>query len=128
MGSQMKREVFTERVAKGLKHWHSTARQNLPKDRSTSSRYSQRTSFSVVQDLLYLPHYEHLPSAAAMSSPASPRIQEETMQPNIPSPTAKTGFSTDDSEITEEEVLQPKIIARGSYDGEISFASTWRVH
>lgn len=124
MGSQMKREVFTERVAKGLRHWHSTARKNLSRDRSTSTRPSPRTSFSDGQTL-YLPQHDHLHSSAATSSLASPEISEETVQPDTPPPPAETSFSTN-PEITEVEV-QPKIITRGSYDGEISFASTWKV-
>ncbi|KAL6330544.1 hypothetical protein AAG906_040475 [Vitis piasezkii] len=124
MGSQMKREVFTERVAKGLRHWHSTARKNLSRDRSTSTRPSPRTSFSDGQTL-YLPQHDHLHSSAATSSLASPEISEETVQPDTPPLPAETSFSTN-PEITEVEV-QPKIITRGSYDGEISFASTWKV-
>ncbi|PIA31259.1 hypothetical protein AQUCO_05100050v1 [Aquilegia coerulea] len=38
MGSGMKETVFTERIAKGLKHWHSLARQNLHKNRSLTKK------------------------------------------------------------------------------------------
>lgn len=125
MGSQMKREVFTERVANGLKHWLSIAKENHSRDRSTSTRHSlARTSLSGLQEL-HLPQYDRLPSSLAMGSSARPEIRpEETAQSGVPPP-ARTGFSTD-PEITEEEVL-PRINTRGSYDGEISFASTWKV-
>ncbi|KAF8409176.1 hypothetical protein HHK36_005250 [Tetracentron sinense] len=128
MGSGMKTAVFTERVAKGLIHWHNLARRNLSRNRSTSTRHSSEpwptdtteTSFGDMQELC-LPEYDHLP--AVTSSPSSPEITEQTLQHNHLPPPAVMSFPTIEN---AKETAQDKIITRGTYDGEISFGTSWK--
>ncbi|KAK9285744.1 hypothetical protein L1049_024944 [Liquidambar formosana] len=130
MGSGKKTAVFTERVARGLKHWHNVARHNLSKNRFTSRKHSSDsrtidnndTSNSDMQNSC-LPKFGHLPPSAVMNPPSSPEIDEEAVQHgHTPSP-AEASFAT--AEINEEET-HPMIINRGTYDGEISFGSSWK--
>lgn len=130
MGSGKKTAVFTERVARGLKHWHNVARHNLSKNRFTSRKDSSDsrtidnndTSNSDMQNS-WLPKFDHLPPSAVMNSPSSPEINEEAVQHGHTPTPAEASFAT--AEINEEET-HPKIINRGTYDGEISFGSSWK--
>ncbi|OVA11099.1 Mlo-related protein [Macleaya cordata] len=105
MGSGMKSEVFTERVSKGLKHWHNLARQHLSRNKSPSTRQSSEpwptdtteTSWSEMQDF-GSPEHDHLPPLSVTSS-QTPKITED--------------------------VVNHKIITRETY-GEISFGTSWK--
>nr|XP_023903550.1 MLO-like protein 6 [Quercus suber]POE46307.1 mlo-like protein 6 [Quercus suber] len=131
MGSSMKTAVFTERIVRGLKNWQKNARRSLSKNRSTSSIHSLNslppdtadTSITGIQRK-NLPDYEHRPPLAVMSpSSSAPEITEqEVHSSNTPNP-AITILTT--TEITKEEA-NPVIITRGTYDGEISFGSSWK--
>ncbi|XP_050248403.1 MLO-like protein 12 isoform X3 [Quercus robur] len=131
MGSSMKTAVFTERVVRGLKNWQKNARRSLSKNRSTSSIHSLNslppdiadTSITGIQRK-NLPDYEHRPPLEVMSpSSSAPEITEqEVHSSNTPNP-AITILST--TEITKEEA-NPVIITRGTYNGEISFGSSWK--
>ncbi|XP_057954863.1 MLO-like protein 6 [Malania oleifera] len=126
MGSGMKTAVFTDRVAKGIKRWHKIARQNLYRNRCTSTRNSSDQClmerapppFSDKQKS-NLPKHGHLPPLAVLSSPHDAEITEEAAQQNH-SPTG-TVNSILNLEITEEEPNSGE-----AFDGEISFASTWK--
>ena len=131
MGSSMKKAVFTERIVRGLKNWQKNAKRISSKNRSNSSGRLLNsltsdtidTSITGTQKKNRTDH-EHLPPLAVMSpSSSATEITEEEVQPaNTPNP-AITSLST--LEITKEEA-NPMIITRGTYDGEISFGSSWK--
>ncbi|XP_068657962.1 MLO-like protein 12 [Aristolochia californica] len=101
MGSVMNKNVFTERVAKGLKYWHSLARQNLSRNESSETGQSllsnQRETSAYMRELS-LHHHDAIPATA--QSATTP-------------------------EITEEVALS-KNITRETFNGEISFATSWK--
>ncbi|KAF9588663.1 hypothetical protein IFM89_014384 [Coptis chinensis] len=105
MGSSMKATVFTEQVVKGLKHWHNLARRNLSRTKSDLTNNSSehgptdnaQTSLSDV-DLSHS-EFDHFSSPSDMGSPALESTKEAAHQ---------------------------KIISRDTYDGEISFATSWK--
>ncbi|GMY10238.1 MLO-like protein 12, partial [Fagus crenata] len=131
MSSSMKKAVFTERIVRGLKNWQKNAKRISSKNRSNSSGRLLNsltsdtidTSITGTQKKNRTDH-EHLPPLAVMSpSSSATEITEEEVQPaNTPNP-AITSLST--LEITKEEA-NPMIITRGTYDGEISFGSSWK--
>lgn len=127
MGSGMRKAVFTDTVVLGLKHWHNLARNNLSKNRFTSVEHSSdsctidTTEISIASvQKSHLLCYEHFPHS---TSTCSPEITEAAVQNNTIPKLAETSFST--PEINEEEA-NPKVITRGTYDGEISFGSSWK--
>ncbi|KAA8526334.1 hypothetical protein F0562_008463 [Nyssa sinensis] len=124
MGSSMRKAVFTKHIVKGLKNWHNLAKRNLSKNRTSSIRQPLNSwpIDSTDMKILYHPKDDNFPPLEVMTSP-SPEITEEPVQHNhTPSP-AGTSFSA--PEIVEEKT-NFKITTRGTYDGEISFASTWK--
>ena len=131
MGSSMKTSVFTERVVRGLKNWQKNARRSLSKNRSTPSIHSLNSLPPDIADTSItgiqrenVPDYEHHPPLAVMSpSSSAPEITEqEVHSSNTPNP-AITILST--TEITKVEA-NSVIITKGTYDGEISFGSSWK--
>ncbi|KAG7983703.1 hypothetical protein I3843_04G119500 [Carya illinoinensis] len=131
MGSSMKRAVFTERVVRGLENWQKNARQRLSKNRSNSSRHSPNssqfntavTSITSTQSEHLPEHDDHPPLAVISPSSYSPgNTEKEVQHGQTPNP-AITSLST--QEIMKEEANRT-IIASGTYDGEISFGSSWK--
>ncbi|ESW04755.1 hypothetical protein PHAVU_011G122800 [Phaseolus vulgaris] len=124
MGSSMRREIFTERISRGLKNWHKKAKQTLHKNNSTSSKHSDslhskggdNSARGTMQSV-------HTPDNVAVTNNPSPsnegkRIASTNNEQDTSSPST--------SEITATEEENPKIITRGTYDGEISFGSSWK--
>ncbi|KAJ7948378.1 MLO-like protein [Quillaja saponaria] len=154
MGSSMKKAVFTDHVAQGLKNWHKKARHTISANRSTSSRHSTKrklgrtlprnkstssrhstnslqsdTSETSVYEIQNAPHpeYEHMPRLMSMIPPSTAEITEEEEQKDQKDHTCNhqtTCHSTPN--VINIEEANPKIITRGTYDGEISFGSSWK--
>lgn len=144
MGSGMKRAVFTENVVQGLNVWLKNARRNLTKNNSISSH---RPSISWHSDTTDLSNTDepnkNTPEQQQQHLPTSALSMTTTAANTTTAPT--TTFIS--SDITEEEVScdghypngkqdttsmsrsnsKPKIVStRGTYDGEISFGSSWK--
>lgn len=101
MGSSMKKEVFTERVSKGLKNWHANAKRSLAPNRPNSTSPWQSISASHTVD-------------TSVSNARESEIEElET-----PSP-ADRNYGRIES--TEEKAAEPNTNTKAPYDGEISF-------
>ncbi|KAK6252879.1 hypothetical protein QUC31_014599 [Theobroma cacao] len=115
MGSSMNSAIFTESVVRGLKHWHHKAKVSLSRDESTSTKNSPNSSLpDTINALVMAAKNEHPISAISYSCN---EITEDDVQPST--------TSTPTSEISKEKAT-PKTITGGSYDGEISFGSSWR--
>lgn len=129
MGSGVNRAVFTNRVAEGLKRWHYNARRNLSKHRSISSEHSPRsmpaTADTSVRDMQKSQAEEHyqVPPVEVTRSTTS-EITEEAMQNNSNTNTTTTSFLP---MAFPKEKLNHKISFGGSYDGEVSFGSSWKI-
>lgn len=139
MGSGMKKAVFTESVVKGLNNWHKNARRSLSRNRSIStmrssnSSVSDITDFSINSDLQTknIVECEHLPKTSIIigtsNSTTSPEIVEDQ---EVPSNNPIEVQNPDTVSMSEMKMVEgnPKIIAResGTYDGEISFGSSWK--
>ncbi|RDX67107.1 MLO-like protein 12, partial [Mucuna pruriens] len=124
MGSSMRREIFTESVSKGLKNWQKKAKESLSKNNSTSSRHSD-SLHSKVGDKSVRGSVDsvHTPdnNAVVTSYPSSTHEEKRI------GPTREQEISNHTtSEITTTEEENNKIITRGTYDGEISFGSSWK--
>ncbi|XP_041007073.1 MLO-like protein 12 [Juglans microcarpa x Juglans regia] len=131
MGSSMKRAVYTECVVRGLENWQKNARHRLSTNRSNSSRHSSNSSqFNATETSIsntqskHRPEHNDLPPLAVISpSSYSPgNTEEEVQHGQTPNP-AITSLST--QEIMKEEA-NCTIITTGTYDGEISFGSSWK--
>ncbi|XP_029128656.1 MLO-like protein 12 isoform X2 [Cajanus cajan] len=123
MGSSMRREVFTESVSKGLKNWHKKAKQSLCKNNSTSSKHSNSLHSTVGESSIRgAVDSVHNPDNVAVTSYSSPLTSE--VEKRI-APTHEQEMSSSEIPTIEEE-NNPKIITRGTYDGEISFGSSWK--
>ncbi|PON44433.1 Mlo-related protein [Parasponia andersonii] len=120
MGSGMKRAVFTENVVKGLTSWLKNSRRNLSKNSSTSS--PRRSSFSWHSDTTDVSISDHDQSKHARSS--STEIMTEELETSREALTEKLERTAAETSVAED--ANPRIIIRGSYDGEISFGSSWK--
>ncbi|KAL2328158.1 hypothetical protein Fmac_021585 [Flemingia macrophylla] len=119
MGSSMRREIFTESVSKGLKNWHKKAKQSLSKNNSNSLH--SIVGDNSVRGAVDSVHNQDNEVATSYNYPSPPTSEKEKKI----APTLEQEMSS--SEIipsTEEE--NHKIITRGTYDGEISFGSSWK--
>ncbi|XWS54121.1 hypothetical protein CRYUN_Cryun10bG0061300 [Craigia yunnanensis] len=117
MGSSMNSAIFTESVARGLKNWHHKAKVSLSRGESTSTKNLPDSSRpDTINATVMDAENEHSHFSAINYS--CNEITEEDVQ------TAGTR-STPTPEISKEKA-KTKIIKRGSYDGEISFGSSWR--
>lgn len=126
MGSGMTKAVFSDLVAEGLKKWHKDARRRLSKSRSISTMASSRLSSAdtSISDKYLQNQDDELTSETATSPPSSPaNVSEDTLRYHRISSPSMLNLSI--HEITEEE--SPVVISkRVVYDGEISFASSWK--
>lgn len=125
--------MFTERVAQGLKNWHRNAKRSLTKNNSTSSRHSAslriKTSENSVRgsvENMHSPDNEDLPSIVVTSPPSVSTSGSGEEGERIELTNEKEISSHSTSEITTTEEENAKIITRGTYDGEISFGSSWK--
>ncbi|KAL5573613.1 hypothetical protein UlMin_023210 [Ulmus minor] len=130
MGSGMKRAVFTENVVKGLKHWQKKAKRNLSRNSSTSSTLRRSlnswqseatTDFSISEHDIQTQEQEQ--DEALPSTSTSEIVEEQVMDDK-----AISLLNSTTPKVTCSEEANPRIIARGmSYDGEISFGSSWKM-
>ncbi|KAG9447768.1 hypothetical protein H6P81_013896 [Aristolochia fimbriata] len=113
MGSSMRKVVFTERVAEGLKKWHTVAKRQLAAKKSNSG--GTPTTPEIFS-----------PSLAVETSPSEGVESRATESELLPwSPSTEPDYAV--VEIMEEEGEAPpgsSSKGRGLYDGEISFV--WR--
>ncbi|KAF5201497.1 Mlo-like protein [Thalictrum thalictroides] len=134
MGSGMKETIFTERIAKGLKHWHSLARQNLHKNRSLTKKEQLREHIENGLTKWYsLAHHSlsrnKSTSTAHSSEPRETHTREGSISdvqelhseeneqlPSLPIKNAPT-------EITDE-VIQHQTLSGRTNDGEVSFRTS----
>ncbi|XP_022631998.1 shaggy-related protein kinase eta-like [Vigna radiata var. radiata] len=123
MGSSMRREIFTESVSMGLKNWQKRAKQSL-QNNSTSRKHSDSLhSKGGDNSARGTMHSLNNPDIVVLTNNPSPSNEGESIAPtnneqDVSSP------STSEITVTEEE--NSKIITRGTYDGEISFGSSWK--
>ncbi|KAL3715041.1 hypothetical protein ACJRO7_006868 [Eucalyptus globulus] len=126
MGSGMTKAVFSDCVAEGLRKWHKDARHRLSKSRSISTINSSRPSLSdpSISDRYLQNQANELTSETATSPPSSAaNVAEDALQYHRIS--SASMFNSLTHEITEEE--SPVIISkRVVYNGEISFARSWK--
>ncbi|XP_016652321.1 PREDICTED: MLO-like protein 2 [Prunus mume] len=126
MGSGMKKAVFTERVVDGLKNWHKNAQHRLSKSRSISKNTVEATDFAISNQMsTEILDFESFPHSVVESSPSTSEIIEDKVPHNsLPRPDTT---SVSIPEITKEEE-NPKINGKMiTYDGEISFGSSWKL-
>lgn len=127
MGSSMRREIFTERVSRDLKNWHKRAKQSVSKNNSTSSKHSDtlhskecdnsvRGSVDIV----------HTSDNVVLTSPPSHMISGEEEKSIAPTNEQEISSNSTSEIIKTTQEENPKIITRGTYDGEISFGSSWK--
>ncbi|WJX44600.1 hypothetical protein P8452_31551 [Trifolium repens] len=132
MGSSMKKEIFSERVAQGLKNWRKKAQGSVSKNNSICSRHSaslhsQKSSLhsqksdNSIRDTIESMHNnkvdnENIQSVVATTNPPSRSEEEEEI---IVDTIEQEILSSENTNINEED--NAKIITRGIYDGEISF-------
>ncbi|CAN6726718.1 unnamed protein product [Malus baccata var. baccata] len=137
MGSGMRRAVFTESVVEGLQNWHKKARHSLSKSRSISRSHSHSSSHLAhnfdttevsISDKIVKEapdSDQRFPPPVAISSSSTSEITEEEVPQKAPPTPYITSLSVI-PEITKEEE-NPKIVASTvTYDGEISFGSSWK--
>ena len=117
MGSSMNSAIFTESVASGLKNWHHKAKVSLSRGESTSTKNMPDSLLPDTINASVKDEENELSQLSAINYSCN-EITKDDVQP------AGTR-STPTPEISQEKP-KPKIITRGIYDGEISFASTWR--
>ena len=124
--------MFTERVAQGLKSWHKRAKQsisenNLTSSKHTASLHSKKGDDSTRGSVENLHTRDSEDSVVALSPPpatTSGSGEEEERTEHTHEQEISSHYST--SEITTAEEENHKIITRGTYDGEISFGSSWK--
>ncbi|KAL5130921.1 MLO-like protein 12 [Glycine soja] len=128
MGSSMRREIFTEKVSRGLKNWHKRAKQSLSKKNSISNKHSDSLhSIECDNSVRASVDSVHTPDNVVLTSPPF-HITSGEEEKGI-APTTKQEISihsTTETIKTTDEEENPKIITRGTYDGEISFGSSWK--
>jgi mlo protein len=133
----MKKEIFSERVAQGLKNWRKKAQGSISKNNSICSRHSASKNNSIcsrhsaslhsqksdnsIRDTIESMHNnkvdnENIQSLVATTNPPSRSEEEEEI---IVDTIEQEILSSENTNINEED--NAKIITRGIYDGEISF-------
>ncbi|XWS39382.1 hypothetical protein CRYUN_Cryun18bG0048700 [Craigia yunnanensis] len=117
MDSSMNSAIFTESVARGLKNWHHKEKVSLSRGESTSTKNLPDSTLPDTINASVMDAENELSRLSAINYSCN-EITEDDVQP------AGTR-STPTPEISQEKP-KPKIITRGSYDGEISFGSSWR--
>lgn len=123
MGSSMRREIFTESVSMGLKNWHKRAKQSL-QNNSTSRKHSDSLhSKGGDNSARGTIHSFYNPDIVVVTNNPSPSNEGESIAPTN---NEQDVSSPSTSEITATEEENSKIITRGTYDGEISFGSSWK--
>lgn len=131
MGSNMRKEIFTEHITQGLKNWHKKAKQSLSKSNNNSVSLHSRTSENSVRRSLSIESMqnnnkvenEDMQSVIVVTSPPPGNNSgsgEEEEIVNVASVEQEIS-SESTSEIKNVEENNGKIITRGIYDGEISF-------
>jgi len=120
MGSSMRREIFTESVSRGLKNWHKRAKQSLHNNNSTSRKHSDSLHVGDNSARGTMHSLNTPDNVVVTNNPNEGKnIAPTNNEQNVPSPSI--------SEITATEEENSKIIiTRGTYDGEISFGSSWK--
>jgi len=132
MGSNMRKEIFTDHITQGLKNWHKKAKQSLSKSNNNSVSLHSRTSENSVRRSLSIESMhnntkvenEDMQSVIVVTSPPPGNNSgsgEEEEIVNVPSVEQEIISSESTSEIKSVEENNGKIITRGTYDGEISF-------
>ncbi|KAG2397146.1 MLO-like protein [Vigna angularis] len=124
MGSSMRREIFTESVSMGLKNWHKRAKQSL-QNKSTSRKHSDSLhSKGGDNSGRGTMHSLNNPDIVVVTNNPSPSDEGKSIAPTN---NEQDVSSPSTSEITATEAENSKIIiTRGTYDGEISFGSSWK--
>ncbi|XP_047180805.1 MLO-like protein 9 [Vigna umbellata] len=124
MGSSMRREIFTESVSMGLKNWHKRAKQSL-QNKSTSRKHSDSLhSKGGDNSARGTMHSLNNPDIVVVTNNPSPSDEGKSIAPTN---NEQDVSSPSTSEITATEAENSKIIiTRGTYDGEISFGSSWK--
>ncbi|CAK8577061.1 unnamed protein product [Lathyrus sativus] len=110
MGSNMRKEIFTEHVTQGLKNWHKKAKLSLSKNSNSASLHSKTSENSVRGSLEELQNNEDIITPNSANNSGSGEEEEVVVA------AVEKEMST---ESTSED--NGKIITRGIYDGEISF-------
>ncbi|CAJ1978880.1 unnamed protein product [Sphenostylis stenocarpa] len=118
MGSSMRREIFTESVYRGLKNWHKEAKQSLSKNSKHSDSVHSKGGDNAARGTM---DSVHTPDNVVLTNNPSPSSEEKRTIP-----TNEQDISSHSTKITATEEENPKIITRGTYDGEISFGSSWK--
>ncbi|KAJ4981756.1 hypothetical protein NE237_032593 [Protea cynaroides] len=103
MGSSMKKAVFTERVIRGLKNWHDSAKRSI----ATSKTNSTAPSLDIA-----LSHHNTDTSVSG---------GQELESTEFDTPLHDYGYTTTIIEIKEAVKNKPEMNDPGSYNGEISF-------
>ncbi|ONI16840.1 hypothetical protein PRUPE_3G124700 [Prunus persica] len=126
MGSGMKKAVFTERVVDGLKNWHKNARHRLSKSRSISKNSVEATDFSISDQMsTEILNFKSFPHSVVESSPCTSEIIEEKVPHNsLPKPDTTSVLIPEIAKEEENPKINGKMI---TYDGEISFGSSWKL-
>ncbi|CAJ2642193.1 unnamed protein product [Trifolium pratense] len=129
MGSSMKKEIFSERVALGLKNWRKKAKGSVSKNNSTCSRHSaslhSQKSDNSVRDTIESMHNnkvdnEDIQSVVEMNPPYANHSRNEEEEEIIVDTIEQEILITSENTHSNEED-NAKIITRGIYDGEVSF-------
>ncbi|KAK7405014.1 hypothetical protein VNO78_06145 [Psophocarpus tetragonolobus] len=128
MGSSMRKEIFTERVCRGLKNWHKRAKQSLSKHNLTAIKQTDSlNSKGGDNSVRGLVDSVHTPDNVVRTSNPSHITSESEEEEKSITPNHEQEISSNStSDITTTEEDNPKIITRGTYDGEISFGSSWK--
>ncbi|KAG7026966.1 MLO-like protein 5, partial [Cucurbita argyrosperma subsp. argyrosperma] len=114
MGSSLKRTVFTDGVVEGLKNWKKRSKRRLSNKRSSSTRHSKSMSF----------HSEHRNSLSHLSGREISIVATADEQNSTRGRSNSGGCDEEAVSCTQREKC--KVGMRSNYDGEISFASTWK--
>lgn len=115
MGTFMRKEVFTERVIRGLKNWHEIASQNLAPQASGSANQTAPSSSHNIDDVSSM---VPSPSCTINTTPVSDDVHEASF---LDLGGAQRGAGLAVREIVEEDIT-PNTSNRGvAYDGELSF-------
>ena len=128
--------MFTEHVTQGLKNWHKRAKQTVSKNNSISckhttslhSRKSENSTRGSVENLHNRDNEDISSHSVVVLSPPPATTtrsgEEEDRTEHTHEQEISSHYST--SEITTVEEENHKIITRGTYDGEVSFGSSWK--
>ncbi|OMP09957.1 Mlo-related protein [Corchorus olitorius] len=111
MGSGMNSAVFTERVARGLKNWHHKAKVSVSRGESTSPK-------DLSNSILLHDNINASVKDEVAISHCCNEIREDDVEPAMP--------ITSSPSAPENEIFKEKAKRAKSYDGEISFGSSWR--